>query len=273
MLIAQFSDTHIKEPGKLAYAHVDTAQMLRDAISHLNAQPQVPDLVLISGDLVDRGRDEEYTHLREILASIRQPYLLIPGNHDDRAEMRRSFPAHPWIADDGFWQFSAHQKNWPLQIIGLDTVDAGKSSGLLCDERLAWLSDTLEATREIPTLIMMHHPPFDTGIGHMDDIGLTGREALADILIEHPHIELVVCGHLHRNIRADVGGCPVMTCPSTAHTVQLDIDRRAPSMYKMEPPGYLLHWWSGHSLVSHHVSAVTAPGPYPFFDAAGALIQ
>jgi len=272
MLIAQLSDTHIKPRGRLAYSRVDTARMLADAVTHLQALPQRPDLVVLTGDLVDIGAPEEYAHLRDLLAPLGQPMLLVPGNHDDRDALRQAFPDHGHVAADGFWQFAVSRPDWPLRIVGLDTVKPRESAGLLCPDRLAWLDATLAAAPDLPTLILMHHPPFATGIGHMDDIGLDGREAFAEILSRHPQVELVVCGHLHRNIRTTVGGRAVMTAPSTAHTVQLDIARDAKPMFRMEPPGYLLHWWSGTGVVTHHVPVVQADGPHPFFDDGGKLM-
>lgn len=272
MLIAQLSDTHIKPRGRLAYSRVDTAHMLGSAVAHLMALPQQPDLVVMTGDLVDLGSAQEYEHLRELLAPLTMPLLMVPGNHDDRDAMRQAFPEHGHVGESGFWQFAITRAQWPLRIVGLDTVVPRESGGMLCDERLRWLEQTLSEGQDQPTLILMHHPPFITGIGHMDDIGLQGRLALADVLSRHPQVQLVVCGHLHRNIRATVGGRAVMTAPSTAHTVQLDIDRQAQAMFRMEPPGYLLHWWSGEGIVTHHVPCVGAEGPFPFFDEGGQLI-
>lgn len=272
MLIAQFSDLHIKPAGRLAYGKVDTSACLHRAIAHLEALPQRPDVLVITGDLVDAGSVEEYQRLRDHLASLSVPWLLIPGNHDDRENMRLVFPDHPWVAAQGFWQFSSDEADWPVRIVGLDTVVHGQSGGSLCADRLAWLDDVLNHHPGQPTLLLMHHPPFVTGIGHMDDIGLAHREALEEVLSQHPQVELVACGHLHRNIRSQVGGRAVMTAPSTAHTVQLDISPIAEPMFRLEPPGYLLHWWSGYGLVTHQVHAVPSEGPYPFFDGDGILM-
>ena len=273
MLIAQLSDTHIKPAGRLAYQRVDTTALLDQALAHLKTLLQQPDLLLLTGDLVDAGSAEEYARLRTQLEAVTIPWLLIPGNHDDREQMRAAFPAHPWVPATGFWQYAAQESHWPVRIIGLDTLNPGESGGLMCAERLAWLEQQLAAAPATPTLVAMHHPPFTTGIGHMDDIGLTGREAFGDILAAHPQVQLVVCGHLHRNIRATVGGRAVMTAPSTAHTVQLDIARDATPLFRMEPPGYLLHWWSGEGLVTHQVFSAPSEGPYPFFDDGGQLLR
>ena len=272
MLIAQLSDTHIKPAGKLAYKRVDTSSMLSNAIDHLRQLPQIPDLIVITGDLVDEGSIEEYKRLNYSLLNLPAPYLLIPGNHDNRDNMRIVYKDHPWITETGFWQFTASSPNWPIRIIGLDSVDQGHSSGLLCESRLNWFENALLQEPNMPTLVMIHHPPFITGIGHMDNIGLVGKEEFSKILSSHAQVELVICGHLHRNIRATVGGRSVMTSPSTAHAVQLDIAENAEPMYRMEPAGYLLHWWNGSGLVTHHVPAITSSGPFPFFDDSGKLL-
>jgi 3',5'-cyclic AMP phosphodiesterase CpdA len=273
MLIAQFSDTHIKPAGQLAYGVADTHQMLQSALAHLLTLPQTPDLLVITGDLVDAGSVPEYQRLLALLQDLPMPWLLIAGNHDDRDNMRQVFSHHPWVEAQGFWQYRATSTDWPFQILALDTVNAGESGGRLCAQRLDWFEQQLQASPDVPTLVMMHHPPFATGIGHMDRIGFENTAEFAAILRRHPQIELVICGHLHRNIRASVGGRAVMTAPSTAHTVQLDIAPDADAMFRMEPPAYLLHWWDTMGWVTHHVNALQAPGPYPFFNPDGQLIM
>ena len=81
MLIAQITDTHIKLPGKLAYRKVDTAAMLETCVAHLQALKQQPDLILLTGDLVDLGRPEEYDHLKAILSHFNAPSLGQPEGY------------------------------------------------------------------------------------------------------------------------------------------------------------------------------------------------
>jgi Icc protein len=272
MLIAQITDPHIKLPGRLAYKRVDTAQMLRDCVETVRSLKQPPDLILMTGDLVDLGSPEEYEHLRSILAPLRQRIVVIPGNHDAREALCEAFRDGGYLPEKGFLQFVIEDE-YPLRIIGLDTVVAGEGRGELCTQRLKWLDDALARAPDRPTLIMMHHPPFDTGIGHMDAIGLTGKGEFAAIMKRHAQVELIICGHLHRTIRATVGGRPALCCPSPAHQVALDIDPNAPSAFRMEPPGFMLHWWSGTGLVTHTATVGQYDGPYPFFDASGRLID
>src|SRR4051812_8508391 len=41
-----------------------------------------PDLVVISGDMTQRARVEEFEAARAFLAELPQPQLVVPGNHD-----------------------------------------------------------------------------------------------------------------------------------------------------------------------------------------------
>jgi Icc protein len=82
MLIAQISDFHLKPKGELAYAVSDTAAPLRRAVAHLNALQPAPDVVLITGDLVDDGAPASYALLRELLSPLHAPFFLVVGNHD-----------------------------------------------------------------------------------------------------------------------------------------------------------------------------------------------
>ena len=272
MLIAQITDTHIKLPGKLAYQRVDTAAMLQRCVAEvLKLDPQ-PDLIVMSGDLVDLGRAEEYAWLKTLLAPMKQPIVVVPGNHDEREALPAAFADDGYLPSSGFLQFAIEDR-FPLRIVGLDTLVPNAGRGELCRERLEWLDATLSQAADKPTLVVMHHPPFLTGIGHMDDIGLTGREAFAEIVSRHPQIELILCGHLHRNIQTTVGGRRVLTSPSPAHQVALDIRPDAPSCFRMEPPGFMLHWWADGRIVSHGAVVGDYDGPYPFFDADGLLID
>jgi 3',5'-cyclic AMP phosphodiesterase CpdA len=271
MLIAQITDTHIKAPGKLAYQRVETAAYLSNCVAAILKLSPQPDLVVITGDLVDLGRPEEYAHLRSLLAPLQQRIVAIPGNHDEREAMRAAFADGGYLPKEGFLHFALEE--YPLRIVGLDTIVPLEGRGELCGERLAWLDATLARRPDAPTLILMHHPPFVTGIGHMDRVGLTGREAFADIVARHPQLRQILCGHLHRTIMSRVGGCPALTCPSPAHQVALDLNDDAASVFRMEPPQFMLHRWQDHQLVTHAAFVSEYEGPYPFHAPGGKLID
>ncbi len=198
MLILQITDTHIKLPGKLAYRRVDTAAMLRDCVAEVLKLDPRPDIIALTGDLVDLGRPEEYQHLKSILAPLKAPIYAIPGNHDERDAMREAFREEGYLPASGFLNYAVDK--WPLRLIGLDTIIPMQGGGELDAERLAWLDSTLAQKPSAPTVVMMHHPPFPTAIAHMDRIGLKGREGFAAIMAKHNQVQAIFCGHLHRTI-------------------------------------------------------------------------
>ena len=262
MILCQISDLHIKPERKLAYGVVDTAAMLERCVAHIGRLPQRPDAVLATGDLVDGGTHAEYALLRELLSPLTMPLFLMPGNHDERHALRAAFADHPYLqSTSAFIQYVID--DFPVRVIVLDSIIPGRSGGTLCDERLAWLQQTLAESGK-PTIVALHHPPFVTGIGHMDSIGLESSDDLERIIKRHPHIERVIAGHLHRPITVRFGGTVASTCPSPAHQVRLDIAQDAADHFVMEPPAFQLHWWNGRQLVTH-TEYVGDFGPsYPF---------
>jgi 3',5'-cyclic AMP phosphodiesterase CpdA len=187
--LAQLTDLHIREPGRLTYRRIDTAQYLERAVQSVLALPQQPHALVITGDLTDFGRPAEYAHLRSLLAPLGElPIYLLPGNHDDRDGLRAAFPEHAWLRSEGFIQYAVDIGD--LRLIALDTVVPGHSEGALCEERLQWLELQLTASEGRPVVIAMHHPPFETLIGHMDKIGLLqGARALEDLVRRHPNVQ------------------------------------------------------------------------------------
>ena len=85
MLLAQISDTHFRSRGQKLYGFIDVNAANADVVSQLNALQERPDAVVVSGDIVNCGRPEEYEVARQILGSLNYPLYLIPGNHDDKA--------------------------------------------------------------------------------------------------------------------------------------------------------------------------------------------
>jgi 3',5'-cyclic AMP phosphodiesterase CpdA len=263
MMIAQISDLHITSEGQLAYGRVDTAKYLGAAVAHLLTLAPRPDAVIATGDLVDAGRPDEYRRLRALLAPLPMPVYLIPGNHDDRDAMREVFADHDYLPRAGFLHYVVERH--PVRLVALDTLVPGKGGGLLCAERLAWLDARLAEAPPRPTLVLMHHPPFVTGIRFMDGLGLENAEGLRAVLRRHAHVEAVVCGHVHRPMQIRWAGTLVSTSPSTAHQVALDLRAEGRGTFIMEPPACQLHVWTpGVGLVTHTSYIGEYAGPYRF---------
>ena len=248
MLIAQITDTHIRPKGKLLHHMVPTARFLRRCIGHLEACEPRPDVVVATGDLVDRGKPKEYRRLRSILADLSIPLYVVPGNHDERDAFREAFGDHAYLPRAGPLQYAID--TYPVRLIGLDTIRRRQPGGELDDERLAWLQSTLDEAPKRPTFIFMHHPPFATGIAPVDAQGFRGLDDFAQLIARYPNVVRIVSGHIHRAMKVVFAGTLASSAPSTAP--QLVVGRSPSGAYglTLEAPGFMLHRWTGRRIES-----------------------
>ncbi|MGV6871814.1 phosphodiesterase [Pseudochelatococcus sp. B33] len=263
MLIAQISDLHIRPKGQLAYGVSETNLLAEHAIHALLRLDPRPDCVLVTGDLTDCGLEEEYAIVADLLSRLPFPAYAVPGNHDRREPFRHAFTAAGYLPESGPLNFAV----WcgPVRIVGLDSLVAGSSHGVLGPETIAFLEETLAGSPDAPTLIMLHHPPFNTGIAHMDAARLfEGAEELERIVAAHGQVRRVLCGHVHRSIQQMFGGTLCQIAPSVSHQVALDLRPDGPPCFVLEPPEFLLHQFDRGDVVTHTAKVNRAPGPFPF---------
>ena len=253
MLIIQISDMHVKAPGVLYKGKVDTHARMAQAVKHILDFDPLPDAVLATGDLVDAGSAAEYAALRDLLAPLPMPVYLIPGNHDDRAAMQAAFgDRHRYLPRNG-GPLSYAVEDHPVRIVGLDSLIPGEVGGRIGDDQLAWLEATLAARPDVPTIVMLHHPPAHSGVPWLDRIGVEDRDGLGAIVERHGQIQRVLSGHDHRPIQRLWRGTLSVTAPSTAHQFVLTFGPEGVGSWIAEPPACLVHRWLGEEggLVTH----------------------
>jgi Icc protein len=264
MLIAQLSDPHVRPEGVLYQDVVDSNAMFGRAIAHLNALDPRPDLVLLSGDLVDKGEPREYAHLRKLLAGLAMPALVIPGNHDDRDAFRRAFGDHAYLPRSGPMHY-VEGGHGAVRIVALDVTVPGLHHGDIDEDSMLWLDGALSAEPRRPTILMMHQPPFDCGVPYLDAYHCRNGERLAKVVARHPAVERIVCGHVHRFMQLRFGGTVLCTSPSTTTAIALRLKPDATPASHIEPPACLLHHWRPEvGLVTHLSPIGSFPGPYAF---------
>jgi 3',5'-cyclic-AMP phosphodiesterase len=256
MLIAQVTDIHLgfdpDNPTEFNRRRLD------QVIRVLTAMSPQPDLLLATGDLVDRGDRDSYRRLRNALSICPFPVWPCMGNHDVRENFAAEFPEIPVV--DSFVQYEIDAGE--VRFLVIDTLEEGRHGGAFCDVRARWLRDRLAEQPDRDTMIVMHHPPVDVGIEWMatqEDEPWVGR--FADAIAGQAQVKGIISGHLHRPISVAWRGTTVMVCPSTAPQVALDlspIDPERPdnrAMIIADPPAYALHKWNGRELVSHFDTA------------------
>jgi 3',5'-cyclic-AMP phosphodiesterase len=262
-IVVQLSDPHVTVPGARLLGRIDTGTMLRDAVSHVNGLDPRPDLAVVTGDLTAEGHLDEYRHLATLLRALHVPSVVVPGNHDDRAALARVLPRpEPWPGDEVGWQQAV--RVGPLRLLLLDSQVPGSPGGRLGPARLAWLERQLAGSGD-PTVLAVHHPPYATGMRHMDTMRLEDGGALGDVVARHPHVVRIVTGHVHRAVAVGWRGTVVTTCPSTAHQVVLDLTE-GEARWRREPPAVQLHVWlpeaeGGAGSLVTHTSPIGDHGP------------
>jgi 3',5'-cyclic AMP phosphodiesterase CpdA len=223
-----------------------------------------PDVVILSGDLVEKGAPEEYAEAASRLKDLALPFLIVAGNHDDRAGLRQAFPEHTYLPASGALNYciDAH----PVRILVLDTCRPGVHHGEVDAPSLAWLERTLRSDPVKPTLVVMHHPPFVSGIPYLDQYRFTDPGPTAEILRGFGNIEAVLCGHVHRTMVKRWAGTVVISCPSTTTEIALQWRSDASPQSYLGPPACMLHAWDPvEGLVSHVSHIEKGAGPFPFF--------
>lgn len=252
MLIAQVTDIHLgfdpDNPTEFNRKRLDSI------LNHFATMSVKPDILLATGDLVDRGSAESYRRLRDAFDQVPMPVWPCLGNHDNRDSFCSLFPEIP--VADGFVQYAVFQNG--LRFLILDTLDEGRHGGGFCAVRANWLKAQLADDPDVPTMIVMHHPPVEVGIEWMNtDPDEPWVARFAEAIDGVGNVVGIICGHLHRPIASVWRGKSIAICASSAPQVALDlapIDPDHPDgrpMIIADAPAYALHRWNGRDLISH----------------------
>ncbi len=253
MIIAQLTDLHIGFAGKTAFCK--NSARLRQVLTELKSMTRQPDLLLITGDLVEIGAHWAYDKLRRELKQIDLPCYFAMGNHDDRSAFAEAFPNAEF--NGGFLQYVIEDPS--LRIIVLDTLEPGRHGGAFCSGRAAWLETELAKHPARPTLIALHHPPIETGIAWMtarDDDGWVLR--LKNIIARYDNVVQVISGHIHRPIFKRFAETNLSVSPAIAPQIKLDLAKIDPDASDNRvllidtAANYSLHCWDGTQITTHN---------------------
>lgn len=273
MLIAHITDPHLGLPPGFLPGHPGTSATLRSALAHVRTLDPAPEVLLLTGDLAEAGREADYSELNrlldEALGSLGDGgprVLALAGNHDLPTVAQRVLGHRMPVASDApdgrtCW----HVSHGGLHFIGLDTVVARRPHGELRAEQLDWLARTLQRCAGQPAVIGLHHPPLVTGVSAMDEYGLRqGTDELARLVAAHGQVQLIAAGHMHRAITGVLGGAPVVVAPSPSHQIDLNLRPGAPLACRLEPPMIgLYRWVPGRGITCHFSHVERFPGPFP----------
>lgn len=266
MLIAQISDPHVTTDGTMIRALVDTPQRLVDAFGLCAALPRVPDVILMTGDLVNDARADEYELLAEAITHSPSPILPIPGNHDDPALLHATFAVSDRcgadLPDPASGPFHYSVDDHEVRLVAFDATRPEFHSGMVTAEHASWLDATLAERPDHPTIVFMHHTPFATGAWWFDYNGVAGADLLREVVTSHPQVRRVVCGHVHRAASTQWGHVTVSSAPSTAFLTGTGIAGGPPLIIDQRSPVALFSFADGVLTASE----TDLPGRHPTVD-------
>lgn len=158
-----------------------------------------PDLVVVSGDLTQRARKDEFLQARAFLDSLPGPRIVVPGNHDvplynvfargltplSRYKRYIEADTDPFYADA------------ELAVVGINTARSLTIKGGRINVRqLEAATDKFtDLSNEVTRIVITHHP-FETVDFDSDD-GIVGRARLAMGAFSRSSVDMILSGHQH----------------------------------------------------------------------------
>jgi len=250
--VLQITDLHIVPEIGGDFCGVDPCESLERVLE--DGMARDPDLIVVTGDLVEGGDTESYLRVGEILRSTGLAVFVLPGNHDSPERMGKDLCGGDIhftdVHDVGGWR-----------LIFLDSHVDGKGYGALSAEQKSRLRVALEGAGAWHVLVGLHHTPIAPCPSF--NCQLVGAREFLEGLSSYSNVRAVIAGHAHVDCKARFHGIEVMTTPATSvqcvhepaasctdlvgfeesHT--LDASRHGYRILELEPDGTLsteVHW-------------------------------
>ncbi len=207
--ILQLSDCHLLEKPGQKLMGVDTELSFHQVLQHLRSHSLwPPDLILLTGDLVQDPFKDNYRRLLQTMDSLNIPWVCLPGNHDSLQLMETIL-----CKKGSHCAKRISSPDW--QIICLDSHKENTHRGHLRQQELDFLFQCLSNDPQRTALIALHHPPIAVGSAWMDTMKLdNGGEFLA-LVARFPQVKGIIFGHVHQVFTAHYGPIPLWSVPST----------------------------------------------------------
>ena len=233
------SDFHLVEDETASSRAFNAKYILKNTVDKILGKKEDfgnLDGVIITGDISDDGSTASYSNAYDILKDLNLPLLAIPGNHDLRQPMMSYFAKDIDIQSSEFFDWIYETSD--TVVIGLDTLVEGQKYGMLRSKSLNLLFKNLSQPSEKNIILAIHHPPINTGIPFMDEIGLKNSDELSECLDAASQPIRILCGHVHGIYHGSLGIHSVVTAPSTCTRFSFNKRTDAPKGFKLAPTGF-----------------------------------
>ena len=267
--IVQLSDTHVCVPDCLLKNGFDSNHALKRAVEIINSEDYTIDCLLITGDMVEEGLEDEYVHLKQILNRLNRniPILFCLGNHDDIDAFSKVFlDRFPQMlkkcsmVDINCLDTEAglnYCVNFQMsKLIVLDSSVKEEAWGKISSDTLEWLEKILSKAVTDTNILALHHPPVRCFSEVMDNIALKNPDELEELLLFYKNVQLIVCGHVHRSIFTSFAGSRIAFCPSVVFQYPIFL-KRGNTVPTVEQSGFLVHKFKKNFGWSTHLRLIT----------------
>ncbi len=158
-----------------------------------------PDLMVVSGDLTQRAKREQFQDAKAFLDRFTFPKIIVPGNHDVPLYNVVERFARPFKNYDEF--FTDDHEPWyfdgELAVAGVNTARSLTfKGGRINDEQVEKLRSRLGELDDSVLKIVVSHHPFDLPENFADD-DIVGRAKEFMPAIANCGADLFLAGHLH----------------------------------------------------------------------------
>src|SRR5438067_7324944 len=159
-----------------------------------------PTAVVVSGDLTQRAKSEQFEEARAWLDTLPGPQIIVPGNHDislynvfrrfvlplERYKRHITDDLDPVYIDD------------EIAVLGVNTARSLTwKDGRVNREQVEKIRATLAGLDPNITKVVVTHHPFDVPEGKDED--LLGRAQMAMQVFSECGVDLLMAGHLHQS--------------------------------------------------------------------------
>lgn len=239
--VLQLSDVHFGQERGGLYGR-DPEETLDAVLADVARRGLVPDVVVVTGDLVHDGSAEGYERLGAVLADIGPPVYCLGGNHDlsspleavlprPGVHVERSFRIGPWVML--FLDSNANGRSLDGDGVASDLPNRHVAAfeGAVEPADLAWLDRQLRATPAEHALVWLHHPPL-THPAYQKPTRSPLFETLFAVFDRHDKVRGVGAGHLHCGFSVRERGVDILACPSTWLVMDFDSGTEGPPAYR-----------------------------------------
>ncbi|MEO1943656.1 MAG: metallophosphoesterase [Candidatus Thioglobus sp.] len=200
--LIQISDCHIDDTPIVM--GINTQQNLSLIIDDILGREI--DGLLITGDLAHNGTLGSYRFISKQLIKLDADIVVLPGNHDDTDNLITEFENN-LVRELRFGDWG---------VVSAYSKQNNQISGLLSDEELQIIDDTLRLSKAKYNIVIIHHPPVPMCSEWDDSLSLQNMDDFMEVVDRNKNIKAILWGHAHQSSEFEHNNIKLISCPSTA---------------------------------------------------------